>query len=42
MTKMEDFVKGMLFLKNYQKSEMLQMVIIEKILLRFVQILKNK
>ena len=40
---MEDFVKGMFhFFKNYQKSEMLEMVIIDKSLLRFVQILKNK
>ena len=42
-TKMEDFVKGMFhFFKNYQKSEMLEnleMVIIDKSLLRFVQIL---
>ena len=43
ITKMEDFVKGMFhFFKNYQKSEMLEMVIIDKSLLRFVQILKNK
>ena len=43
ITKMEDFVKGMFdFFKNYQKSEMLEMVIIDKSLVRFVQILKNK
>ena len=41
-TKMEDFVKGMFhFFKNYQKSEMLEMVIIDKSLLRFVQILNK-
>ena len=39
---MEDFVKGMFhFFKNYQKSEMLEMVIIDKSLLRFVQILNK-
>ena len=27
---------------NYQKYEMIQMVIIDKLLLRFVQIFKNK